>query len=52
MNSSYSEQSTWVYLCSQCQREEDRQEEPTLGGNECPECGCGMTAIGEKRGEF
>lgn len=38
--------SDWtIYRCSSCQYEEPRREEPQLGGNECPQCETGMTAI-------
>ncbi|THE65844.1 hypothetical protein D8Y22_05520 [Salinadaptatus halalkaliphilus] len=32
-----------AFTCSECGHEEWSTEEPTLGGNTCPNCGCGMT---------
>jgi len=34
----------YAFVCSQCGHEEWSEETPVLGGNECPDCGCGMTA--------
>ena len=32
------------FVCSECGFEEDRpNEQPVLGGNECPKCSCPMT---------
>jgi len=49
MTQTNKQQYEYAYECSECGHHEWRVEEPRLGANYCPECGCPMTDAAARR---